>query len=352
MKLQPNWQKLNCKLSRIARGGASGLAPNRPLRPVTAQALVEFMLVSIPLLATMFAIFEFGMAFWDLEQVSQVTREAARETAACANQCDDQVKRTTTSDTAYYKDLRALQAIINKNQILGPDNITYVDYSNGTRLNPANIDYILIRRVADAEAFSGMDYFKLNTANGSLDISTQYQMYVPYLINGQVPANRFIPFQDATVSQTIQIGLPDPTKSTDGTNATLPFFNSNYLSSPCINIVATGAISYTDSTKFSKGAVGMNFTCRYNDTTAHKSDPVYNWSRGRPVCQPADRFYVEVAYRHYWVAPFFPEVGVSVSRPKGPNENGFIVIKQRSYLKVEPRFFPVGDGGICPTGIN
>ncbi len=106
MPNKPNLDHLNRRLSRVARGGSPRTNPrNDPFRPVSAQALVEFMLVSIPLLATMFGIFEFGLAFWDLAQLAQVTRDAAREVAACANQCDGPPPATApTTDRLTYKE--------------------------------------------------------------------------------------------------------------------------------------------------------------------------------------------------------------------------------------------------------
>lgn len=340
MKLRPDWQQLNRRLSRAARGG---YAPRRrhALRPVTAQALVEFMLVSIPLLATMFGIFEFGLAFWDLAQIGQVARDAARETAACANQCDGPGDKSVAGgDAKYYKDIKALEAVVDKNPV----------QKNGTKLNPANIDYVLIRRVGDTTSDTGQDKFFINTVNGRYDISTQYQLYVNYLDpNGAPIAGRFLPFQDATAAQAQQLGLPDPSKAPDG--STIEFHNTNYMSSPCIGVPSAPA--YSDVNDTNNKADNMDFTCRYQpDTDSRANDPNYNWARGRPVCQPAERLYVEIAYRHYWVTPFLPDVaGNTVIRPKDQNGNGYILIRQRSYITVEPRFFPV-NGGVCPTGVS
>jgi hypothetical protein len=186
-----------------------------------------------------------------------------------------------------------------------------------------------------------------------VDISTQYQLYVLNLdANGQLPADHFLPFRDATASEAVNFGLPDPSLDPDG-KTVLPFFNTNYLSSPCIGQPPDPGVKTTlhDDKNYANQQDKINFICRFDNTTTNSGNPIYNWSRGRPVCQPTERFYIEVAYRHFWITPFLPEVGVTVSRPKGPNENGFVVIKQRAYLKVEPRFFPV-NGAVCPTGIN
>jgi hypothetical protein len=208
------------------------------------------------------------------------------------------------------------------------------------------VNYVLIRRVADTTPTGGLEPFKLNTADGQVDISTQYQLYVLNVDNnGQLPADHFLPFRDATADEAISIGLPDPRVPVK----TGTFYNTNYLSSPCVGTAKVPA--FDDVTNSPNAQDKTTFTCRYDNTTANSTNPIYNWYRGRPVCQPTERFYVEVAYRHYWVTPFLPEVGVTLSRPKGPNENGFVLIKQRAYLKVEPRFFSV-NGGVCPTGIN
>lgn len=339
MKLRPDWQQLNYRVSRVARGGSLSLSKAKvlPLRPVSAQALVEFMLVSIPLLATMFGIFEFGLAFWDTQQLAQVTREGARQVASCANQCDGPpLEGTIASDTNTYKDVRLLQAVVDASTAQLIDSKTV--QRNGTQLNPFNIDYVLLRRVADTAGATGMSEFQLNTSTASYDISGQYQLYVydPNYKN----LNKFLPFMDGSAADAARVGLP----------AASNIWNTSYLSSPCNGTPVdprTGPIQNAQPNP----ATGFTFTCSYSSPSdgVYSDDPTKQWIRGRPVCQPTERFYVEVAYRHYWVAPFFPEVGATVSRPK--DQNGFVVIKQRVYLKVEPRFFPV-NGGTCPTGVS
>ncbi len=340
MKLRPDWQQLNHQVSRMARGGSLSKTKALPLRPVSAQALVEFMLVSIPLLATMFGIFEFGLAFWDTQQLAQVTREGARQIASCANQCDGPpLEGTIASDTATYKDVRLLQAVVDATTAQLIDSKTV--QRNGTQLNPFNIDYVLVRRVADTAGATGLSEFQLNNASGSYDISGQYQLYV--YDPDYKTFNKFLPFKDGSAADATRIGLPPrPAK-----NQT---WNTAYLSSPCNGTPVdprNGPINDTTKTP----ANGFTFSCSYSSPSdgVYSPDPTQQWIRGRPVCQPTERFYVEVGYRHYWVAPFFPEMGATVSRPK--DLNGFVMIKQRVYLKVEPRFFPV-NGGTCPTGVN
>src|SRR5689334_15249125 len=157
MNLRPNWPQMHRRLSRAARGGGSR---RRLLRPASAQALVEFVLVSAPLLGTMFFIFEFGIAFFDLEQLNQAVQQAAREVASCANQCDSPPPSGQGgSDKGVYKDMRALQAIVNKNP----------EQKNGTKLIPENIEYVVIRRVADTTVAAGNELYKLYTDLGETD---------------------------------------------------------------------------------------------------------------------------------------------------------------------------------------
>ena len=132
------------------------------------------------------------------------------------------------------------------------------------------------------------------------------------------------------------------------------FSNSNYQSSPCLGTApsgpggpGTGNGSLPDAENNAGAASGFTFNCRYSYT--YQSDPNLNWSRGRPVCQPSERFYVEIGYRHHWVTPFLPGGVGSLSRPT--NDNGYIILKQKAYSKVEPRYFPVA-GGVCPTGVS
>jgi len=343
-----DWQQMNRRASRLARGGVKSSRPN-PLRPTTAQALVEFMLISVPLLATMFGIFEFGLAFWDIQQLAQVTREAARETASCSNQCDTVAPDSSGAPDPQrvYKDMRALQAVVDKNSY----------QRNGTKLNPVNINYIIIRRVADAVGTGSSDSFTLNSPVDltSTDIKGQYQVYVTKFVTGSDGVSRpdtagsYLPFKDPDATQLAAVmadaGITDmPNAGTD---------NTSYLSSPCSTSTlpgsppGTGTGRITDANKDGQGS--FVYSCLYSGATGKSNDPKYNWSRGRPICQPADRFYLEISYRHYWATPFFPEVGVAVSRPK--NDSGFVTIKQRVYLKVEPNYFPIS-GAACPTGLS
>jgi hypothetical protein len=335
MNLRQSCDQLNRRFSRVARGGTR----HYPLRPVTAQALVEFVLVSVPLLATMFFIFEFGIAFFELQQLNQVVSFVARDTAACANQCDG-APPDVYGDNKNYKDVKAFLDVMDRN----------VDQRNGTKLATDQIEYILIRRSADSSISAGNQEFAVYTNAGQTDISRIYQLYV--YDSAAKSNNKFIPFKDGAASDALKIGLPDPTKDSSGN--THPFNNSNYLSSPCLGTANGSTIANTYGTN---AAAGFDFTCRYYSTTssdpnlqALASDPNFNWSRGRPICQPSERFYVEIGYRHHWVTPFFPQVGnVSLSAPK--NDNGYVILRQKTYAKVEPRFFPV-EGGTCPTGVS
>src|SRR5262249_1362158 len=148
--------------------------------------------------------------------------------------------------------MRALQAIANKNP----------EQKNGTKLILENIEYVVIRRVADTSVAAGNELYKLYTDAGETDISRQYQIYVPDLVNGKPNPNKYLPFKDGTVADATHWGLPDPTtyvsgkNSTDGSDIVTPmpgafntspngvaFSNSNYQSSPCLGTPSNGTTS-------------------------------------------------------------------------------------------------------------
>jgi hypothetical protein len=47
----------------------------------------------------------------------------------------------------------------------------------------------------------------------------------------------------------------------------------------------------------------------------------------RNICEPTDRYFVEIGYTHNWVTPLIP------------NTSGGTILKSRVFMKIEPRFF-------------
>src|SRR5438105_11389240 len=70
-------------VSGLARRGLTGAT-----RPQSAQSIVEFLLVSIPLFMTIFGLLEFGLAFYESTTTDYAARIGAHETAVCGQQCD------------------------------------------------------------------------------------------------------------------------------------------------------------------------------------------------------------------------------------------------------------------------
>ena len=104
--------------SRWARGGsAKPSTPATPLlqrtlasagRPQDAQSILEFLLVSVPLLALIFGILEIGLAFYESTNLDYAASEAARTVSVCANICDYLYNGTLYRD---YNMLRTLNQV-------------------------------------------------------------------------------------------------------------------------------------------------------------------------------------------------------------------------------------------------
>ena len=139
------------RTARIMRG-SSGHVAGIAFRPTSAQALLEFVLVTIPMLITMVGIFEFGLLYNDVAKLDFTTREVSRLLAVCSNGCDSSDKYSLVSSstgTPIPYDIAAL-AFISASD-------------NPAPLLPQNIQYIHLQRT---------------TIEGSLSVSATGTTYI------------------------------------------------------------------------------------------------------------------------------------------------------------------------------
>ncbi len=274
------------KLGRIARGShASGGGFAKAFRPTSAQALMEFVLVSIPLLITMVGIFEFGLAYYDNTKLDSTTREFARRIAICSNGCDSYSTLTADGNTIPW-DVAALRIIV-----IPPSGNTY---ENPAALDATNINYIHVQRVGLDGTMSTTVTTTYRSAGSVMDANSLGFGYKPFY-------QRYIYSASA--------------------NTTAPFrLLSNTEWQP--SGMTSGQGPYAGRGFPSKG---------YNVGSDYQS--------GRNICEPTDRFYVEIEYKHNWVTPMGSLTGLQ----------GNIPLVRRIYGKIEPRFFGGGapSVGVC-----
>jgi len=284
------------KLGRIARGSqTSGGGLARAFRPTSAQALMEFALVSIPLLITMVGIFEFGLAYYDNTKLDSTTREFARRIAICSNGCDSYaVGNLTANGTTIPYDVAALRII------------AATGYENPAALDATNINYIHVQRV-------GID------GTLSTTVTTTYRTN-----GGMVDANSV--------------------KGSDNQPLGYRPFYQHYVYSASANTTAPFRLlnhlewqpQYLNSSQAPYN--GRGFPSIGYDVTNGATIPA-DHQAGRNICEPTDRFYVEIEYKHNWVTPMGSLTGLQ----------GNIALTRRIYGKIEPRFFGGGAPlvGVC-----
>lgn len=277
-----NRQKVNSflqKAGRTVRGSRSGGAGvSKAFQPSSAQALLEFALVSIPLLMLMIGIFEFGLAYFDMTKLDTTTREVARRLTVCANFCDYSEKYNLTSGGNVPYDIFAL-AIITAN-----------DYDNPARLEPANIQYIHFQRV--------------NTEGTTTTTAT-----TNYVNLGGVPKDA----NTVTGTDTLPLGLR-------------PFYMHYKYDS-----TQTSVAPYKLDTNYVPA--GLNADQRpyqYRGWPSKGYDTSGNYHvNGRNICEPTDRFYVQISYLHNWVTPLGSLTGL----------NGGVVLNRQINGKIEAKYY-------------
>lgn len=312
--------------SRWARGGmvveeAAGLARKGlagATRPQSAQAIVEFLLVSVPLLALLFGILEFGLAFFESTNLDFVTRDMARTVAVCATTCD---QYDSSTGKLVYRDFSLLQKIETYN------------------MNLDNVEYVLIQHVGEQQDIPQVITGTAQTIGRvGPDIYANYQyhwqLYAPSKINfpasdprkNSVPARSAannpsnLKLNDALPNQIPSLGsLP---MNPDGSNTN---FNG-YRSNPCNLLVEANCRQNIPAAKADGSASGG------------LANPVWN---GRYQCVPTDRFYVQIVYRHTWITPFLPTVNTSgrTQTLQGFGANNALFMSSKIYEKIEPTLY-------------
>lgn len=282
-------QKVNSileKAGRTIRGSRSGsTGVSRAFKPSSAQALLEFALVSIPLLMLMIGIFEFGMAYFDMTKLDTTTREVARRLSVCANFCDYTPKYDLTSNSSVPYDIYAL-AIITAN-----------DYDNPARLEPSNINFIHIQRT-DTDGNYVWD-------DASIPTSVKNAKYVN-LGGSQV------------------VGT---TKGSDNQYLGLRPYYMRYIYDASKTAVAPFAL---DTAYVPTGINASQRAYQYRGWPSKGYDITSGYHiNGRNICEPTDRFYVQISYRHNWITPLGSLTGL----------NGGVDLNRQINGKIEAKYY-------------
>ncbi len=301
------WARGGVQAAELEGNGLSGVARRglaSATQPHSAQSIVEFMLVSIPLLALIFGIMEFSLAYFESTTVDFVTRDVARSVQICASGCD--VVTGTMSAANPYKDYYALKTV------------------RQSTLDLKRLDYVLIQHVGeetDTPVVGQIDYGRKGP-----DIYANYQYHYQLYAMPNSPVNSVVAraldpdnllLADATPGQ---VGLGSlPQASYNSTN-------DGYRSAACVS-------PYPGTCR--KASVPLA-----NEDGSQLGSTLVDWS-GRHTCDPTDRFYVQLAFRHYWITPFMPTVsttgmGQSI---RGFNGNDYALLSSKVYEKVEPSLF-------------
>ncbi len=322
--------------SRWARGGMNpgevsgptgaarrGLA--EATRPQSAQAILEFLLVSVPLLAMLFGILEFGLAFFESTNLDFTTREVARTVAVCAGGCDN----FSAGGTVVYRDFDALQKVEQFN------------------MNLDNVEYMLIQHVGedvDDPAInpdgSGTPIKGRAGPDTYANYKFQYQLYAPSKVNfaatdlrkNSVPARATNP-SNLRMADALPSQIPLLNGSGFPYNATINANYNGYRSNRCPTNPPSAASE-----------------CRTNIPEAKADGTVDNTRPARPVwsgrylCYPTDRLYVQIVYRHNWITPFLPTVNLNGRSQtlRGFSNQDALYLSSKIYEKVEPQLFSNG----------
>jgi hypothetical protein len=296
MRTQTFWQKtqpIRYRLGRLARGNSYSVVSegatepdslvSKTLKPTSAQALVEFIYVSIPMLMLFIGILEFGVVFWNNQRLELVTREFARRTAICANGCDAYKEYGFDGDPTNNPDVFVLSGIWSASSPPLPP--TPIQPQNWYFIDPARINYIWIQRIS--------------------------------------PSGNITP--NAALGETAPIIARPNTTTPDGTYGRLfVMYRYNAARSPYAPFsLDTASPSPAGYTRLNKGypSAGYNVgSTRYI---------------GRSACEPTHRFWVEVQWRHNWISPvqFLPMGNIPIN------------LTNRRAMKIEPQQFPLEEGG-------
>lgn len=307
----------------LARRGLAGAT-----RPQSAQSIVEFLLVSVPLLAFLFGILEFGLVFFENTNMEFATREFARTVAICGATCD----KYGSDGKLVYRDYYPLKSL------------------EGLSLNYDNIEYVLIQHTGEEKDLpvpGDTNYGRLGSTSRQPDIYDNYKYHWQLYAfpknsmsatdkrSNTVPARGTNPnsirLADALPSQikgspALATSLP---MNPDGSNAKFNGWRSNLCVKP-----ASASDPDNDPNCRKDVPKGDQYG---KPVTGEKYD---TWP-GRCSTVPTDRFYVQIAYRHRWITPFLPTVsadGRSQTLGGFDSDTG-ILMSNKIYQKVEPVLF-------------
>jgi hypothetical protein len=322
--------------SRWARGGQMpSVASNKTIlnkslaaaaRPQSAQSILEFLLVSVPLLALIFGILEIGLAFFESTNLDFAAQEAARSVSVCANGCD------VLSGTTLYRDYNMLRAL------------------NRVSIRMENVEYILVQHVGeqvddpDPDGTVAGPAGQPNLGRTGPDIydnyKYQWQLYALPKPAANFPANdprvNSVPARPDNDSLGVKWADAKCTEIpllTVGAACALPKqpFNDQYngfRSNPCFS---------TDDASICRKDIPLSD--RYGVAIGADS-AIPSWP-GRYICVPTDRFYVQLVYRHNWITPFMPTLNLDGNTPplRGFGPTNSLILSSKAYQKVEPRQF-------------
>lgn len=270
-------------------------------RPLEGQGLVEFALILPVLMLIIIGIMEFGLAYFDAGKTDYSAREVARGVAICGNACDLNEQLANGNATAFQYDLKDLALIANDGYVNAPA-------PSPTLINPSLVEYIWIQRVYDngyAVPVTGTvgGTYKIDTTNNQID----YRPYFNYFIYDQN-------WGKSTDTNAVPFVFGTPNAAPDASH---PTGSNGCQTDPWKSIAAN---EYNSVQGISGYPYSPASSCVYWPS-------VPSTSPGRGVCEPTNRFFVEVGYRHYWITPLIPSA------------NGYIILKSRIYMKIEPRYF-------------
>lgn len=316
--------------SRWARGGSTkSSAPGATLlqrslasagRPQDAQSILEFLLVSVPLLALIFGILEIGLAFYESTNLDYAASEAARTVSVCANLCD------YTSNGTIYRDYNLLRTL------------------NQVNIRLDNIEYVLVQHVGEQVDDPGGTNFP-DLGRSGPDVYNNYkyhwQLYALPKPSSSYPANDPRINTVATRSDGDVMNV----KLADAQCSQIPLLYKAGNSGNCALAWDTyddQFNGYRSNACFSGDATSI---CRQNipksDQYGQATGQTQATWPGRYVCIPTDRFYVQIVYRHNWITPFMPTMNLDgkTQTLKGFGTTNSLILSSRAYQKVEPRQF-------------
>ncbi len=290
-------------------------------RPQSAQAIVEFLLVSVPLLALIFGILEFGLAFFQSTNLDYTTREVAHATALCTNACD-----LTDAGGTFYRDYYALRELTRSN------------------INLDNLEYVLIHRVAEDK--DQPDIGDVTIGRAGPDIYANYQFnYQLYAMS-----RKGLPASDPR-RNTVEPRVPDTSNFfvADARPAQIPNLNGNLLEA--LEGYNANNNGWRSNQCFASGSdcrstIPVPKTTPTSETGMASGNTIPFWP-GRYICAPTDRFYVQIVYRHAWITPFMPTLNLDGQSQtlRGFNESNALLLSSKVYQKVETRLLT--QSGIC-----